>query len=106
MHALEMSGDTRAALVTRLIGMRGRLISTMLLGGQFVTIGSSAIATSVMLDLYGDHGVWAATVVMTALIVVFGEVMPKTIAIAYPDRVSLVDRARWSCSSSRFSVRS
>ena len=90
MHALEMSGDSRAALVTKLIGMRGRLISTMLLGGQFVTIGSSAIATSVMLDLYGDHGVWAATVVMTALIVAFGEVMPKTIAIAYPDRVSLV----------------
>jgi Mg2+/Co2+ transporter CorB len=90
MHALEMSGDPRAALVTKLIGMRGRLISTMLLGGQFVTIGSSAIATSVMLDLYGDHGVWAATVVMTALIVAFGEVMPKTIAIAYPDRVSLL----------------
>src|SRR5271165_1225226 len=81
MHALEMSGDARAALVTRLIGMRGRLISSMLLGGQ--------IATSVMLDLYGDHGVWAATVIMTALIVVFGEVMPKTIAIAYPDRFSL-----------------
>ncbi len=90
MHALEMSGDMRAVLVTRLIGMRGRLISAMLLGGQFVTIGSSAIATSVMLDLYGDHGVWAATVIMTALIVVFGEVMPKTIAIAYPDRVALL----------------
>jgi Mg2+/Co2+ transporter CorB len=90
MHALEMSGDTRAKLVTRLIGMRGRLISAMLLGGQFVTIGASAIATSVLLDLYGDHGVWFATVIMTALIVVFGEVMPKTIAIAYPDRVALL----------------
>jgi Mg2+/Co2+ transporter CorB len=90
MHALEMAGDTRAKLVMRLIGMRGRLISAMLLGGQFVTIGSSAIATSVLLDLYGDHGVWAATIIMTALIVVFGEVMPKTIAIAYPDRVSLL----------------
>ncbi len=90
MHALETSGDKRAKLVNRLIGMRGRLISAMLLGGQFVTIGSSAIATSLMLDVYGDRGVWAATVVMTALIVVFGEVMPKTIAIAYPDRVSLL----------------
>ncbi len=93
MHALEMAGDNRAKLVTRLIGMRGRLISSMLLGGQFVTIGASAIATSVLLELYGDHGVWAATIIMTALIVVFGEVMPKTIAIAYPDRVSLSDRA-------------
>ena len=90
MHALEMVGDKRAKLVNRLIGMRGRLISAMLLGGQLVTIGSSAIATSLLLDLYGDHGVWAATFIMTALIVVFGEVTPKTIAIAYPDRVSLL----------------
>ena len=90
MHAFETSGDTRAKLVTRLIGVRGRLISAMLLGGQFVTIGSSAIATSVLLGLFGEHGVWAATAIMTALIVVFGEVMPKTIAIAYPDRVSLL----------------
>src|SRR5208337_2277534 len=90
MHALEMSGDNRATLVTRLIGMRGRLISAMLLGGQFVTIGSSAIATRALLDLYGDRGVWAATIIMTALIVIFGEVMPKTIAIAYPDRVALL----------------
>ena len=90
MHALEMAGDNRAKLVTRLIGMRGRLISAMLLGGQFVTIGSSAIATSVLLGLYGDRGVLAATIIMTALIVIFGEVLPKTIAIAYPDRVSLL----------------
>ncbi|HXE25374.1 MAG TPA: HlyC/CorC family transporter [Roseiarcus sp.] len=90
MHALEMAGDNRAKLVTRLIGMRGRLISAMLLGGQVVTIGSSAIATSVLLQVLGERGVWVATVIMTALIVVFGEVMPKTIAIAHPDRVSLM----------------
>src|SRR5271155_4788207 len=90
MHALETAGDNRAKLVNRLIGMRGRLISAMLLGGQFVTIGASAIATSVLLGLFGDHGVWAATIIMTALIVIFGEVMPKTIAIAHPDRVSLL----------------
>jgi Mg2+/Co2+ transporter CorB len=89
MHALEMAGDGRAKLVTALIGKRARMISTMLLGGQLVTIGSSAIATSVLLELYGEHGVWFATLIMTALIVVFGEVMPKTIAIAHPDRVSL-----------------
>jgi len=90
MHALETAGDERAKLVTRLIGARGRLISAMLLGGQLVTIGSSAIATSVLLGVFGEKGVWAATAIMTALIVVFGEVMPKTIAIAYPDRVSLL----------------
>jgi Mg2+/Co2+ transporter CorB len=90
MHALEMAGDRRAKLVNRLIGMRGRLISAMLLGGQIVTIGSSAIATAVLLELYGANGEWAATAIMTALIVVFGEVTPKTIAIAHPDRVALL----------------
>src|SRR5260370_20590229 len=70
MHALETAGDHRAKLVTRLIGMRGRLISAMLLGGQFATIGSSAIATSLLLRLYRHPGVWAATVIMTAVIVV------------------------------------
>ena len=96
MHALEMAGDKRAKLVTRLIGMRGRLISAMLLGGQFVTIGASALATSVLLGLFGDRGVFAATIIMTALIVVFGEVLPKTIAIAYPDQRFARDRAAGS----------
>src|SRR5271154_5203768 len=89
-HARETAGDKRAKLVTHLIGARGRLISSMLLGGQLVTIGSSAIATSVLLGIFGERGVWAATAIMTALIVIFGEVMPKTIAIAYPDQVSLL----------------
>ncbi len=89
MQALESGGDSRAALVNRLIAKRGRLISAMLLGGQLVTIGSSAYMTNALVNDFGDRGVVYATVLMTALIVVFGEVMPKTIAIAYPDRMSL-----------------
>jgi Mg2+/Co2+ transporter CorB len=89
MQALETAGDRRAALVNRLIAKRGRLISAMLLGGQLVTIGSSAYTTNLLVSEFGDRGVVYATVIMTALIVVFGEVMPKTIAIAYPDRMSL-----------------
>jgi Mg2+/Co2+ transporter CorB len=89
MQALETGGDERAALVNRLIAKRGRLISAMLLGGQLATIGASAYTTNVLVAEFGDRGVVYATVIMTALIVVFGEVMPKTIAIAYPDRMSL-----------------
>jgi len=89
-HALEKSGDRGAALVNRLIALRGRLISAMLLGGQLVTIAASAFATSILVDAFGDRGALYATAIMTALIVVFGEVLPKTIAIAYPDRVSLL----------------
>jgi Mg2+/Co2+ transporter CorB len=90
MHALEMDGDQSAKLVNRLIAMRSRLISAMLLGGQIVNIAASSFATSVLLVVAGDRGVVYATVIMTALVVIFAEVLPKTIAIAYPDRVSLL----------------
>src|SRR5579875_498736 len=90
LQALESSGDSRAALTNRLVANKGRLISAMLLGGQLVTIASSAYTTSVFVDAFGQGGVLEATAVMTVLIVVFGEVLPKTVAIAYPDRVALV----------------
>jgi len=89
MQALETSGDKRAGLVNRLIAKRGRLISALLLGGQLATIAASAYTTDVLVGAVGERGVVYATVLMTALVVVFGEVMPKTIALAYPDRMSL-----------------
>jgi Mg2+/Co2+ transporter CorB len=90
MQALETSGDMRAVLDNRLIAKRSRLISAMLLGGQLVTIAASAYTTSVLVAEIGEGGVFYATIIMTALIVVFGEVLPKTIAIAYPDQVALL----------------
>jgi Mg2+/Co2+ transporter CorB len=89
MHALETAGDARAIRVNKLIAQRGRLISAMLLGGQLVTIAASSFTTNVLVNIVGDRGVVYATAIMTTLIVVFSEVLPKTIAIAYPDRVSL-----------------
>jgi len=90
LRALETAGDARAALVARLVATRSRLISAMLLGGQLVTIAASALATNELVATLGERGVFYATGIMTALFVVFGEVLPKTIAIAYPDRVSLL----------------
>ena len=89
MQALETGGDARAMLVNRLIAKRSRMISSMLLGGQLVTIAASAYTTEVLVGAVGERGVVYATILMTTLVVVFGEVMPKTIAIAYPDRMSL-----------------
>jgi Mg2+/Co2+ transporter CorB len=89
LQALETSGDARAALANRLASNKGRFISAMLFGGQLVTIASTAYTTGVFVDSFGERGELGATVLMTVLIVVFGEVLPKTIAIAYPDRVAL-----------------
>jgi len=90
MFALEKAGDRRAVLVNRLLKRRERLIGATLLGNTLVNIGSSAFMTSVLVVLFGDRGVIYATIVMTILLLVFAEVMPKTLAINYPDQVSLV----------------
>lgn len=90
MHALEKQGDARAATVNRLLANRDRLIGTMLLGNTLFNIGSSALLTTVLVAMVGDSGAIYATAAMTVLLLVFAEVMPKTVAINYPDQMSLI----------------
>ena len=85
----EKSGDKRAGVVSRLIQARERLIGALLLGNNLVNILASALATNVLLNLFGDAGVVYATLVMTALVLIFSEVLPKTWAISNPDRFAL-----------------
>jgi Mg2+/Co2+ transporter CorB len=89
IHQLEGEGDRRAARVTRLISDRESLIGAILLGNNLVNILASALATAMFLRLFGQAGVAYATVFMTALILVFGEVLPKTYAISNPDRAAM-----------------
>ena len=89
MLALEKSGDARAIIVNRLLGTRERFIGAMLIGYNIVAIGASSLTTSVLIGLVGKEGVLYATVIMSLLVIIFAEVMPKTIAINSPDRVSL-----------------
>src|SRR6201999_2839119 len=72
-----------------LIEMRQRLIGALLLGNNIANIGASALATGIFTAWFGDVGVLYATAVMTILVVIFAEVLPKTVAINAPDRVSL-----------------
>lgn len=89
MHALEDDGNPRAGLVNRLLESRERLIGALLLGNNLVNIAASALTTSLFLSLFGDAGVAYATLVMTAVVVLFAEVLPKTYAILNADRMAL-----------------
>lgn len=89
MHALEKDGDRRAGIVSRLMRQRNRMIAALLLGNTLFNIGGSAFATSAMVLLFGEHGAVYATFIMTVLLLVFAEVLPKTLAINHPDRISL-----------------
>jgi Mg2+/Co2+ transporter CorB len=89
MHQFEKDGDKRASLVNKLISDRERLIGAILLGNNLVNILASALATSLFVSLMpGPSGVAVATAVMTVLVLVFAEVLPKTYAITRPDSMA------------------
>ncbi|MEI3853189.1 MULTISPECIES: HlyC/CorC family transporter [Ensifer] len=89
LHTLENNGEVRAGIVNRLIERRDRLIGTLLIGNNLVNILASSLATSLLIGVFGDWGVAIATLTMTVLLVIFSEVLPKSWAIASPDRFAL-----------------
>ena len=89
MYQLAKENDKRAKWVNSLLEQHERLLSAILLGNNLVNIMASALATSLFLKLFGDTGVLYATLVMTCIVVIFAEVLPKTYAILNPDNTSL-----------------
>lgn len=90
MLRLEKQGIREAGIVGRLLNARERMIGGILIGNNLANIGASALATGVLTVLFGEVGVLYATAVMSVLVIIFAEVLPKTIAINAPDRVALI----------------
>ena len=88
IHLHAARGDRRALRVQRLLDRREQMISAILLGNNLVNILASAIATRALIERFGGAGVLYATVVMTALVLVFAEILPKTFAIRHADRIA------------------
>jgi len=88
--SLEKNGSTRAKIVNQLLNGREAMIGSLLVGMSIVTTAAAALTTSVLLDFFGDVGVLYATVAISVLTIVFVEVLPKTLAINYPEQFSLV----------------
>lgn len=90
MHALEKGGDKRASLVTRLLSARERLIGGILIGNNVVNTLAASLTTGVLLSVFGEVGIVYATIVVSVFVIVFSEILPKTVAINYPDKVALI----------------
>lgn len=86
---LSKSGNVGAARALRLLMRPDRLIGLILLGNNFVNVLASALTTVLGLRLYGDSGIAIAAGCLTLILLVFGEVAPKTIAAIAPERVAL-----------------
>ena len=86
---VKRKGNRQAERVEALQTKREQLISTILIGNNAVNIMASALATSAAIALIGDSGVAIATLVMTFIIVLFAEVLPKSYALNHADKLSL-----------------
>src|SRR5580658_8130093 len=90
MLRLESQGNRDASIVNRLMATRERLLGAILFGNNFTNIAASTLATGLLLDYFGQAGEIYAAFVMTLLIFVFAEVLPKTAAFNAPDRMALI----------------
>src|SRR5690606_19572449 len=90
MATLEREGDKLAAKVNKLNEDRERMIGAVLLGANVVQVLASAIAASIFATAFGDYAPYVTALVLTPLLLIFGEVGPKTFAITSADKI-----ARW-----------
>lgn len=88
MHSAEKDGDKKAALVNKILGNKERMIGGLLLGNNIVNITASSLAAGTLISIFGDSGVVYASAVMTILVVIFSEVLPKTYALHHADNMA------------------
>ncbi len=87
---LAEEGNKNAMIVEQLIQRPNRLLATVLVGNNIANIGAAAIATSIAIQMFQNWGVGIATGVMTFLVLVFGEMTPKSLAASNAERISLM----------------
>lgn len=89
MHTLENDGDKRAKIVNRLRERKEKLIGALLLGNTLVSVSIGSLASSATLATLGEKFVLPVTFCVAVLVLIFGEVMPKTYALIHADKMAL-----------------
>lgn len=89
MRTLSEAGNKRAKRVLRITKDSSKMLSAILIGNNLVNISASALATALAIDLYGNAGAGIATGILTFLILIFGEISPKTLATIHSEKLAL-----------------
>lgn len=87
--ALADEGNKRAQLLLKIIDNPGKLLSTILIGNNIVNLSASSLATTWTTRVFGNIYVGLATGILTLLVLLFGEIVPKTVATLYAEKISL-----------------
>ena len=90
LTGLGMKGKKNSNVAIDLLNKKEALIGAILLGNNLVNILASALATSLLIKIFGNTGVAYAVIIMTALIVIFAEILPKSYAIANAEKMALL----------------
>ena len=89
IHTLARSGKKNAGIFEKIFKDKEQLICTILFANNLVNVLASALATKILIEITANEGIVYATVIMTFMILIFGELIPKTIALSNPDKYAL-----------------
>ncbi|MDX1562228.1 MAG: CNNM domain-containing protein, partial [Gammaproteobacteria bacterium] len=83
------AGNRAAKITEALLKRPDRLIGLILLGNNAVNLSAAALVTVISLEIGGENAIWAGTMILTVVILIFAEVAPKTIAALHPAPIAL-----------------
>ncbi len=89
IHRISTEGSKRAKIIENLLKDREKVISSMLMANNAINILASVLATAAGLAIIGEAGLIYATIIMTILVVVFAEILPKALALKNPDKIAI-----------------
>ncbi len=89
IKALADEGNKRAVTLLKIVDQTGKMLSAILIGNNIVNITASSLATTLAISLFGSQAVGIVTGVMTLLVLIFGEITPKTMASAHAEQIAL-----------------
>lgn len=89
MRTLSDDGNKRAKRVIKITEDSSRMLSAILIGNNLVNISASSLATTIALSLFGSKAVSIATGLLTLIVLIFGEISPKTVATTYANKIAL-----------------
>ncbi len=89
LKSLEEQGNKRAKRVLQILENHGKMLSTILIGNNIVNIFASSLVTTFAIDVFGSVAVGIASGILTIIILLFGEITPKTWAMINAEKISL-----------------
>lgn len=90
IRSLIDDGNKRAVTVAKIIDHSGKMLSAILIGNNIVNISASALVTALTIRLWGNYATGIATGILTVIVLIFGEITPKTAATVYSEKIALI----------------